>query len=135
MTDPVDRAAVVLRVVADFLKKLPAEQVADLVNGNAKLLLVPPGSRITQGSGHSRPGPSTQMIDVDAVRNELDSMTDRRAAARYVERLGTVPQLRELAAKLGVPSPNKIRKPDLAQLIADGTVGSRLTDQAIRGGS
>jgi len=130
MSHPVDRTATALRVIADFLRKLPADEVDLLIDGQHRLVLVPPGARIAVPG--NRKSPSSASIDVDLVRRELTAMTNRDMAADYVENLGTIPQLQGLASQLGVPTPSKPKKRPLAELIVDGTVGSRLINQSIR---
>ena len=45
MTDPADLAHEVLTRVAEFIKKLPADQLADLASGAARLEVIPKGGR------------------------------------------------------------------------------------------
>ena len=134
MSDPADLTHGVLLRVAEFLRGLPADQLAALADGTAKLEVVPKGGRRATGSaGAARssraaapPPPAEQ---VRAVMNRFD---DRAAARRWLEdqRL-TVPQLRVLARDLGIAVPSKATKPVLLSEIVQWTIGRRLDADSI----
>ena len=129
MNDSVDRATSVLRIVADFLRKLPDDQLDPLIHGEARLMLVPRGSRVT-GAASPR---TAKLPDVTALQQQLDAVENREEAASVIESLRlTVTDLRQLATKLGIPTPTRIKKAELIDLIVDGAVGARLTDVALR---
>lgn len=130
MSDPADLTHGVLLRVADFLRKLPADQLAALADGTARLELVPKGGR--RSAGAARPARKPLPLPAEQVRAELAKIGDRTAARRWLEDLGlTVPQLRDLARELGVPVTSKARRDDVLDTIVQGTVGRRLDFAAI----
>jgi hypothetical protein len=84
--------------VSDFVRKLPADQFADLISGEAKLELVPKGGRRTSTTGPGLPRPAAE------ISATMLAIGDRAAVRRYLEvdlKL-TVPKLKQLAAELGI---------------------------------
>ncbi|WP_433079446.1 hypothetical protein ACQP1P_40195 [Dactylosporangium sp. CA-052675] len=131
MTDPADLAHEVLLRVAAFVKTLPADQLADLASGAAKLELVPKGGRPAR-----TPRPATTAAALSRPVSEIESMLreleTRQAAVQYLNDLKlTVPQIKELAKVLGVAAPAKSTKPTLITAIVDATVGRRLDSLAL----
>jgi hypothetical protein len=129
MTDPADLAHDVLLKVAAFVKSLPADQLADLASGAARLSLVPRGGRPAPAApARSRPL-SRPVAEIETMLAEIGT---RAAAVQYLndERL-TVPQLRELAKVLGVALPSKSTKEAVTTKIVDSVVGRRLDSSAI----
>ncbi|GAB3859906.1 hypothetical protein ACFPIJ_28310 [Dactylosporangium cerinum] len=128
MTDPADLAHDVLLKIAAFVKSLPADQLADLASGEARLSLVPRGGRAAARATPARPL-SRPVAEIEAMLAEIGT---RAAAVQYLndERL-TVAQLRELAKVLGVALPSKSTKDSITTKIVDSVVGRRLDSSAI----
>jgi hypothetical protein len=126
VSDPADLTHGVLLRVAEFLRKLPADQLAALADGTAKLEIVPKGGR--RAAPAAKPAPVT----ADQVRAELTRIGDRAAGRRWLadQRL-LVAQLRALAGELGISVPSKARKDDLLDQIIQWTIGRRLDSEAI----
>ncbi|CAO5171143.1 ANTAR domain-containing protein [Frankia sp. AiPs1] len=157
-----DLAALVLHHVARLVAELTPTQVRDLTAGRARLTVVEAlatnvlpapaaGKRpqtpatgsatgpVTGSATGSATGPATgsasgDRLDPGQVRAALLARPSREDAAGYAAGLGTVPELRALAAGLGVRIPAKARKDDIARSIVDATLGARLTSQAMRDG-
>ncbi|GAA3450951.1 hypothetical protein [Dactylosporangium matsuzakiense] len=131
MTTPADLAHEVLLRVAAFVKSLPADQLADLASGEAKLELVPKAGRSPRpprqpaaGAALSRP--------VTEIQDMLSQLETRQAATQYLNDLKlTVPQLKELAKVLGIPAPAKSTKTTLTTTIVDTTTGRRADSLAL----
>nr|BFE65866.1 hypothetical protein GCM10020063_103920 [Dactylosporangium thailandense] len=130
MTDPADLAHEVLLRVAAFVKTLPADQLADLASGAAKLELVPKGGRPARAV---KAAPAAALSrPVSEIESMLGELETRQAAIQYVNDLKlTVPQIKELAKVLGVAAPAKSTKPTLITAIVDATVGRRLDSLAL----
>ncbi len=126
MPDSADLSHGVLLRVAEFLRRLPPDQLADLASGAAKLEVVPKGGRRPTAAATAPPIPAEQ------VRAELTKIGDRAGARRWLEdqRL-TVPQLRTLAQALGIAVPSKAKKATVLDEIVQWTIGRRLDSQAI----
>lgn len=127
MTEPADLAHEVLIRVAEFIRKLPAEQLAELASGEAKLEVVPKTGRravaARRPAGLPRPA-----ADIAATMREIG---DRAAARRYLEvdlKL-TIDKLKEMGSELGIT----VRPPKSKILddIVEWTVGRRLDSDAI----
>lgn len=130
MTDPADLAHDVLLKVAAFVKSLPADQLADLASGEARLTLVPRGGRATTPAAPARTKPlSRPVAEIETMLAEIGT---RAAAVQYLndERL-TIAQLRELAKVLNVALPSKSTKDSITTKIVDSVVGRRLDSSAI----
>lgn len=127
MSDPADLTHGVLLRVAEFLRKLPADQLAELADGTAKLEVVPKAGR-RPAARTSRPSP----VAATEVRAALTQIGDRAAARRWLEdqRL-TVPQLVTLAKELDIAIAAKPRKDDALDKIVQWTIGRRLDSAAI----
>lgn len=129
MTEPADLTHAVLLRVAEFIRKLPADQLADLAAGTAKLELVARGGR-APARPSTRAKPPT--VPVEQVRAELTAIGDRAAAGRYLDDLKlTVVQLRALAKELDIAVPGRATKAVVQQTIVEWTVGRRLDSLAI----
>lgn len=128
MGDPAELTHEVLLRVAEFLRKLPASELASLASGEARLALV------------GRPLPAREPIppaalpgSVEEIAARLAALPDRSAAASYVDGLKlSVPQLRSLAAGLGIALASKATKAQARDTIVQWTVGRRV-DAAILG--
>jgi hypothetical protein len=140
VTDPADLAHEVLIRVAEFVRKLPAEQLADLASGEARIALVAKGGRVAvpggTASGGTRAaarGAADQLPHpAEQIATTMAEIADRTAARRYLEvdlKL-TGPKLQRLAAELGIAIP---ARPKAKQLdgIVEWAVGRRLDSEAI----
>lgn len=129
MTDPADLAHEVLLRVAAFVKTLPADQLADLASGAAKLELVPKGGRPARPAKAAAPALSRPVSEIEAMLAELGT---RQAATQYLNDLKlTVAQLRELAKVLNVAAPARATKAAVTTAIVDATTGRRLDSAAL----
>jgi hypothetical protein len=129
VSQPADLTHGVLLRVAEFLRKLPAEQLADLADGTAKLEVVPKGGRAPGRAGAAaRPLP----IPAGQIRAELAKIGERGAARRWLEdqRL-TVPQLKVLARELGISVPSRVTKSAVLDQLVQWTIGRQLDSLAI----
>lgn len=135
MTDAsIDQTHALLLHVADFLKKLPADQVGDLLRGEARLVLVPKGARVTGGTATATTRAAAATVDPDRVAVDLARIDDRAAATRYLTDLKlTVPALRNLCKQLDVPVSSKATKNDVVAAIVNLLVGRRIDGAAVRG--
>jgi hypothetical protein len=126
VTSPADLTHAVLLRVAEFIRKLPADQLAALADGTARLEIAGRARRSTPGI------PVRVPVEADRIRADLSTMTDRAAALRYLDDLKlTVPQLRALAGELGISVPGKATKAATQHEIVQWTVGRRLDSAAI----
>lgn len=128
MSDPADLSHRVLLRVAEFLRGLPAQQLAELADGSARLAVVPKGGRLPTRPPAAKPPP----VDAERVRAELAAIGDRAAGQRWLADQGLlVVQLRQLARELGISVPSKAAKPVLLEQIVQWTIGRRLDSEAI----
>ena len=133
MTEPADLAHDVLIRAAEFIRRLPADQLADLASGEAKLELVPkggrrvPATRTARAGGAALPRPSAEILDT------MKAIGDRAAARRYlaVDLKLTVAQLRQLAAEFGVTVGSKDKKDEVVFNIVEWAVGRGLDADVI----
>lgn len=130
MTSPADLTHAVLLRVAEFLRKLPADQLTELANGTATLQIAGRPARSGRGSG--RTASVAVPVDAEQVRADLSGIDDRAAATRYLNDLKlTVPQLKGLAGQLGISVPGRATKAATIHEIVQWTVGRRLDSAAI----
>jgi hypothetical protein len=126
VNEPADLAHEVLVRVAEFVRKLPADQLADLASGDAKLELVPRGGRrATPAKVVTLPRPAHE------IRDTMVGIGERTAARRYLEvdlKL-TVAQLRQLVADLGLAVSGT--KPKLLDGVVEWAVGRSADSDAI----
>lgn len=131
MTEPADLTHAVLLRVAEFLRRLPADQVRDLADGGAKLELVPKGGK-PPARGRAPHAAARPAVPAERVRVDLAGIADTAAARQYLDDLGlTVPQVRALAKELGITVPSKATKEAALQTIVRWTVGRRLDSESI----
>ena len=120
MTEPGELTHGVLLKVADFLRKLPADQLEDLARGEAKLELVPRGARVPARKAPAKPALPRP---AEEIRATLEGIGDRVAARRYLEtdlRL-TVAGLQALGAAFEFTV--RSRKPQALDDVVEWTVG------------
>lgn len=128
MTQPSDLASEVLLRVAEFIRKLPADQLADLASGEAKLEVVPKGGRRAPGT---RAAGAMLPLPAEQIKATMTEIGDRAAVRRYLEvdlKL-TVPMLKQLAAELGITVSGV--KAKILDGIVEWAVGRRRDSEAI----
>ena len=122
MTEPADLVHDVLLRVADFLRRLPASDLADLASGEAKLEVVPKGGRrppARTATTAALPRPAEEIADT------MRQIGDRAAARQYlVDLKPTVATLKQLAAELGITV--RGTKDPMIDGIVEWAVGRRL---------
>lgn len=133
MTDAaIDPTHALLLHLADFLKKLPTEQVGELLSGEAKLAVIPKAARVATAAP-SRARAAAPTVDGFQVAADLARIDDRAGATRYVNDLKlTVTALRQLAKDLDVPVSSKAAKADVVNAIVELLVGRRVDSDALR---
>ncbi|MFI6762574.1 Rho termination factor N-terminal domain-containing protein [Micromonospora sp. NPDC050417] len=142
MTSPADLSHAVLLQVAEFIRTLPADQLADLAAGRVRLQLAgqpSAGTAAPAGTAKNRTtaarttaAPTPPPVSAEQVRADLVSIGDRVAATRYLDDLTLkVPELRALARELGITVSSRATKPTVVQEIVQWTVGRRLASEAI----
>lgn len=128
MTDPAELTHAVLLKVAEFIRKLPTDQLADLAEGTAKLELVPKGGRPAPRSRAA----AKSTVSAEQVRADLTAIGDRGAAYQYLVDLKlTVASYRSLADDLNIAVPSKATKDGVLQTLVQWTVGRRGDADAI----
>jgi len=103
VTNPTELSHDVLLRVAEFLRRLPSEQLADLAKGTAKLELVPKAVPLPR-----RSKPVELPKPAEEIGAALAGARDRASAVSYLDDLRlTVAQLRTLARALGIAVPSR----------------------------
>ena len=145
MTESAELTHEVLLRVAEFLRKLPTEQLEDLASGSAMLEVVaksplevvakpPPSPRRRIEPPAPAPALPVRTVTpkvplpraVEQIGSDLSNLTERAAAATYLDDLKlTVAQLRSLAAGLGIAVSSKATKAQARDTIVQWTVGRR----------
>jgi hypothetical protein len=124
----------VLLRVAEFLRKLPADQLEELAAGSAQLEVVsrsPVSARRPRLPVRDRTPPAELPHPLEEIGARLADLVDRAAAASYLDGLQlSVAQLRSLAAGLGIAVASKATKQQARDTIVQWTVGRR-ADAAI----
>jgi hypothetical protein len=128
VTDTAELAHQVLIRVAEFIRKLPPEQLADLISGEAKLEVLPKGGRRAAPAKTAAAGLPRPAGEIAATLAEIG---DRAAARRYldVDLKLTVAKLKQLAAELDIAVTGT--KPKVLDGIVEWAVGRRLDSAAI----
>jgi len=145
VTESAELTHEVLLRVAEFLRKLPTEQLEDLASGSAMLEVVaksplevvakpPPAPRRRIEPPAPAPALPVRTVTpkvplpraVEQIGSDLSNLTERAAAATYLDDLKlTVAQLRSLAAGLGIAVSSKATKAQARDTIVQWTVGRR----------
>jgi hypothetical protein len=123
--------------VADFLRGLPADQLAALASGELSLTVVDPAVRAPETSAdRDRPAAAIQpaavrlvtlAVAADEVRATLSAFNDRASAIRYLDGLRlTTAHLRALAKELGLAVSSSAGKASVRDTIVQWTVGRRV---------
>ncbi|HEY7225341.1 MAG TPA: hypothetical protein VH561_17340 [Micromonosporaceae bacterium] len=130
MSDSAELTHEVLVRVAEFLRKLPPEQLAELAAGSAHLEVVPRAP--VEGPRRTRlpvrePTPAVPMPrPIEQIGSDLSNLADRATAVSYLDDLKlSVAQLRSLAAGLGIAIASKATKVQARDTIIQWTVGRR----------
>ena len=120
-----DRTADLLIRVAEFLRRLPAEQLDALASGEAKL-------EVVYKSARPKAAPSKLALNLEQVNLDLKALPDRASATRYLADLGLKkPELVSLATQLEVPVASKDTAAAIVKKIVEQKVGQRLDAEAI----
>lgn len=128
---PVDLTHGLLLQIALFLRTLPAEQLTDLMTGEARLAIVPKGGRVTTLSNAGRHRAPAE-VNSTQIGDDLRKISDRSAATAYLNDLKlTAEQLKQLCKDLNVPMKSSARKPDYIPAIVGLLVGRRIDADAI----
>lgn len=123
MTEPAELSHDVLLRVAEFLRRLPTDALADLAAGTAKLELVPKPPRLPV----RRPVAVHLPVPPQEIGAALAAAEDRARASAYLDGLRlTVPQLRALAAALGITVPSRATRAQTRDTVVHWTVGRRM---------
>lgn len=129
MTDSAELTHEVLLRVAEFLRKLPTEQLEELASGVAMLEVVNKGPVETarRRLPVREKTPAVAMPrPIAEIGADLSNLLDRAAAALYLDDLHlSVAQLRSLAAGLGIAVSSKATKAQARDTIVQWTVGRR----------
>jgi hypothetical protein len=117
--------------IAQFLRSLPTDQLADLMAGEARLAIVPKGGRVTTPSTagrHRAPVP----VDSARIADDLRKIGERAAATAYLNDLNlSKDQLKQLCKDLNVPMKSSARKDEFVPAIVGLLVGRRIDSEAI----
>lgn len=131
MTEPAELTHEVLLRVAEFLRRLPTEQLQGLAAGTARLQVVSKPAVAARSSGllpvRERTAPVPLPRPADEIGGTLAGLSERAEAARYLDDLTlTLAQLRSLAKALGIAVPSKATKLQTRDTIIQWTVGRRV---------
>jgi hypothetical protein len=122
VTQPADLAQGVLLRVAEFLRRLPTSELADLASGEAKLEVVPKGGRRAPARAAKAAPPPRPAGEIAEIMRQIG---DRAGARQYlVDMKLTVPSLKQLAAELGITV--RGTKDAMLDGIVEWAVGRRL---------
>lgn len=125
-----ERTHDVLVKVAEFLRKLPDDQVDALLSGDARLELIPKGYKVAAPAAAKKP--AALDISPEQVNADLKALTDRAAATKYLKDLKLAkPSLVELAKQLDVACASKDSAAVIMERIVEQKVGRRLSSDAI----
>jgi hypothetical protein len=127
VTDPAVLAHEVLTRVAEFIRKLPPEQLGDLASGEARLEVVPKGGR---RAAPSRAAAADLPRPAREIATTMAEIGGRSAARQYLVDLKlTVPKLKQLAAELDITVAGT--KDKILDGIVEWALGRRLDSEAI----
>ena len=119
--------------VADFLKKLPTDQVHDLLHGEARLAVIPKGARVGTGATSRTSRSAAPAADFAQVAADLSRINDRAAGTQYLKDLKlTVAQLKQLCKELDIAVSSSARKDDYVTTIVGLLVGRRADSDAMQ---
>jgi hypothetical protein len=133
VTESAELTHEVLLRVAEFLRKLPTDQLEELASGSASLEVVakPPVGPRRRLPVRAATSPVPLPRAVDHIGADLANLVDRAAAVAYLDDLKlSAQQLRSLATGLGIAVSSKATKAQARDTIVQWTVGRR-ADAAI----
>jgi hypothetical protein len=138
MTD--DTTADVYRAlvkVGEFLKKAKPEHIKSLLNGDARLEIVPADWKVTPPPAPKAPRPpakpKVQQPSAHVVEEQLRALRGTEQATNYLTGLGlNVTQTRKLATDLGLRGTKQMQADEVIELIVRTFVGSRLDSEALQ---
>ena len=120
--NPTELSHDVLLRVAEFLRKLPSDQLADLAQGTAKLELVPKAIPLPR-----RSKPVELPKPAEEIGAALAGAPDRASAVSYLDDLKlTVAQLRTLARALGIAVPSRATRAQTRDTLVHWTEDGRV---------
>jgi hypothetical protein len=137
MNDVAKQTMGLLRKVAEFFEELPEDQIADLVEGRARLTYIPWGASepvrpATSARRAATPRAAKVTADVPAICAALEVATSREEGRAMLRALPRVDDVRAVATALGLGGISKTAKNPLIEQIVDFAVGGRLNSAAIR---
>jgi hypothetical protein len=122
VTEPADLAHDVLIRVAEFIRRLPADQLADLASGEAKLEVVPKGGRRTPAAKATRATGAALPRPASEIAATMTAIGDRAAVRQYLVDLKlVVAQFKQLASELGATV--RTKKDDIIDDLVEWAVG------------
>lgn len=128
MSEPAELTHRILLRVAELLRKLPADRLAELADGSATLEVVPKRGHAPRTRVAAKPPPVT----AERVRAELTAIGDRGAGRRWLEdQKLTVAQLRVVAKELGISVPSKAKKDEVLGQLVQSVIGRRLDFESL----
>lgn len=134
MNDVAKQTMGLLKRVTEFFEELPEEQLADLVEGRARLTYIPWGAtEPTPPRKRSAAAPKANTTaDVPGICATLEAATSREEGRAVLRGLRTVGDVRAVAGALGIGGVSKTPKDRLIEQIVDFAIGGRLNSAAIR---
>jgi hypothetical protein len=131
VSEHAELAHAVLVKVAEFVRKLPADQLADLASGAVKLQLVDRSARSAPAK-RAPTAPKPLPRPAAEIARTMRELGDRTAARRYldVDLKLTVPMLKQLAGELGF-AVRGTRKDQVLDGVVEWGVGRELDADAI----
>jgi hypothetical protein len=129
MDDPVAVAAILLRQVAKAVEALTEEEKTSLLAGEASLRIA-----VESKTRHRRTPQSNEEMDVEALRERLESCRSRTDAHRIIEDMSlSKVALRQISKSFELHFTKDDTTDRLVERIVEATVGFRLRSQAIQG--
>lgn len=126
-----DIAKVMSKAVAE-IKRLSDDDLKAFLAGEGKLQYVPPGHSVQKPKTPPPPKVVRPLPSAADVRERLRAVGSEADATTYLTELRlSVPQIKDLAAELGVPTSARTGKAVIADIVKVLVTG-RLTTEAIR---
>jgi hypothetical protein len=121
MIDITEQLTAVFRTVGDFLRKLKPEELSQLADGTARIVVLPPGATVNPPA-----------VDADQVREALRQLSNRQQGLNYLLKLKLkAADQKALARKLDIAIEAKDNMETVRKKIVNGTVGARLDTATI----
>lgn len=123
--------------IGDLLKKAKPEQIKSLLNGEARLEIVPNGWTAPKPPPAPRPAktakPRPQQPSAPAVEQQLRTFTSSDAATAFLAGQDlNLTQARKLASDLGLRGASRLQIDEVFELIVRTFVGARLDSEALQ---